>query len=259
MSNSETELRDKSEVKDRSKDPIKKKEKEAAENTEYQNTLEEIQSLYQNLVQKSREQFDNKAKEFITRLYEALKKPTPDKVKMSIAEMRRHITHDVRSYWSKQWIEKSLPEELTIKVAENTTTNTSASGQQTQQIQGEGTGDPKEDLIKELKQEAKLAKENVVTLQKLQEKNNKRMSQMTEQLADYSNQVKDFKENQAILKPVKESYNKQLGALELVITGISIKRIEDFVKTAHALNDKVKITVKLGEKGSAVIDSIKKI
>ena len=240
--------------------PEKKKEKEAAENTEYQNTLEEIQSLYQNLVQKSREQFDNKAKEFITRLFEALKKPTPDKVKMSIAEMRRHIIHDVRSYWSKQWIEKSLPDELKVKQeAVTTTTNTDSSGQQTQQIQGAGTGDPKEDLIRELKQEAKLAKENVVTLQKLQEKNNKRMSQMTEQLAEYSNQVKDFKESQAILKPVKESYNKTLNALELVVTGISIKRIEEFAKTAHALTDKVKITVKLGDKGSAVIDSIKKL
>lgn len=246
------------------KDKKKTKEKEAAENTEYEQTLTELAALYKQLVLNGREQFDNKAKEFITRLFNALKKPTPDGLKMSPSDIKRHIIHDVRQYWSKQWIEKNLPQELIVnpQAAEGTNenANTSSSGQQTTTLTGEGTGDPKEDLIKELKGELKLKKEETVTLQKLQEKNNKKMAQMTEQLTEYSTKIKDLNESSKLLATVKNTYNKNLHALEVVITGVSIKRMEDFVKSPHGLNDKVLMVLKLGDPASkeAVIDSLKK-
>jgi hypothetical protein len=256
MSNATTE------IKDKDKDKKKSKEKEAAENTEYENTLTELAALYKTLVLNSKEQFDNKAKEFITRLYNALKRPTPDGVKMSASDIKRHIIHDVRQYWSKQWIEKNLPQELVVnpQTAAGTNENAGAGGTSTalETGKGEGEQDPKEALIKELKQEKKLALENVATLQRLQEKNNKKMSQMTEQMTEQSKIIQEFKDSAKLISSVKQTYNKQLHALEVIITGVSIQRMENFVKSPHALGDKVKIVLKIGDHKEAVIDSLEK-
>jgi hypothetical protein len=254
---SETETVKKDEKK--KPDTATKKEKEAQENKEYTDTLKEIETLYKNTVLLPKQTFDSKCKEFMARLYAILKKPDPAGVKMSIADIKRHIKHDTRQYWSSDWIEKNLPPELIVNPQSNENAGAGGQATTTETKTGEAELDPKEAKIKELSSELKLAKQTTVEYQKLTEKGNKKMQQLTELVENQTKEIAQLKQGSKAAQAIKDNFNEKLNAIEVTVTGVSIQRIDNFSKTAHGLSDKVKLTIKLGSGGNGIIDSIKKV
>ena len=253
---SETETVKKDEKK---KPDTSKKEKDAQDNKEYTDILKEIDTLHKNTVLLPKQQFDSKCKEFMARLYAVLRKPDPAGVKMSPAEIKRHIKHDTRSYWSNDWIEKNLPAELVVNPQSNENAGAGGQSTTTETKTGEAELDPKEAKIKELTSELKLSKQTTVEYQKLNEKGNKKMQQLTEMVENQTKEIAKLKEGGKAAQAIKDNYNEKLNAIEVTVTGVSIQRIDNFSKSAHGLSDKVKLTIKLGSAGNGIIDSIKKI
>ena len=238
--------------------------KETQEHDEYTATLAELQVLYKNIVESAKNTFDTKAKEYIERLANILRKKQPDNTIKSLVDIRADLMHDLRQYWSKQWIEKNYPEWLKIKEQSTSTTeNEGAGGQssvlETKEGEGKADADPKDTKIRELKDELKMSKESVTTLQRLQEKNNKRMVTMTEQLEQLTNFKKEVSEKTKLSDKVKDVYDKTLDAVNFIVTGASIQKLENFVKEPHSLGDKYRLVIKFGSKGTGTIDSIKKV
>lgn len=248
-----------SEVKTVSKDKEKKRPAVEGEKDEYTDKLAEIKAVYNNTVVNARNVFDNKCKEYIAALTAILEKYLDvDGSKMSVLDIRNKIRKDVAEFWAKAWIERNFPPQLAIR-DENVNENAGAGGQSTQTVTK--TGEPEDPIKaenKELKNELKLKKEEVTTLQKLQEKNNKRMSQMTTQIEELQEFKKSAGSVQKSVAKLKDVYNPKLESVEVIISGPSIQRLEQFIKSPHALTDRVKLVIKIGENGQGVIDSIKR-
>lgn len=248
----------------------KKKEKKAQQSgdlrgiltekqyAEYEKQLNVIAEKYKNTVTKAettlaevKERFKSEAKENIAKLYEILKQPNDENVRLANDTIRSHLIRDLKHYWTKEWIIDSLPTELKPEQQKG------AAGSGAAGAAGDTTEeDPVKAELKELKAQLKLKNETVTTLQKSQEKDRKRIATMSQQLEEKEKELSKVK---TIPKSIKENFDEKLNAITVIITGASIQRIDEFSKSAHGLTDKVRMTLKIQDKGIGVIDSLKKI
>lgn len=225
------------------------KEKEKEEPEEYTEEIKEIEKDH-NEVEKVQDKFIYSAGSRVPKLANILKEyENPDGTKLSDDDIRNKLVHDLKGYWTKDTILDALPDWLKRPI------ETPEKEEGEEAVPGEGKEEAEEDPVKALKTELSQLKKQLSSTQKLLDKDETKIGKLETELLAYQEQSKELKENSKLLDQILDIYDKKVGSLTFVISGMSIKKIEEFAEKEHALSDEVTLIIKSTNKGY-VIDSL---
>jgi hypothetical protein len=228
----------------------KTKEQEKEEPEEYTEEIKEIEKDH-NEVEKVQDKFIYSAGSRVPKLANILKEyENPDGTKLDDEDIRNKLVHDLKGYWTKDTILDALPDWLKRDIEKPETEEAEGEG-----VPEEGKEAVEEDPVKAMKAELSQLKKQVSSQQKLIDKDQTKIGKLETELLAYQEQSKELKENSKLLDQILDIYDKKVGTLTFVVSGMSIKKIEEFAEKEHALSDDVSLIVKMTNKGY-VIDSL---